>query len=191
MDFFYRYLIWALWLAWLIYWRASSFNVKSARRKEPPWARIAHAVPLLLAVVLVMINPQPDGGFLFQRFIAASLTQYATGVGLLLLGLGLSVWARIELGRNWSDTVTIKDDHELVVRGPYARIRHPIYSGILLAFVGTAIARGEWRGLLSVVLVFVAFWQKLRREERWMRETFGDAYALYCRRTAALIPFVF
>ena len=87
--------------------------------------------------------------------------------------------------------MTIKVDHELVTSGPYRMVRHPIYTGLLLAFLGTAIARGEWRGLLAVALALWAFWRKSRVEERLMREQFGGAYEEYSQRVAALIPFVF
>jgi len=78
----------------------------------------------------------------------------------------------------------------LITSGPYRFVRHPIYSGLLLAFVGTALARAEWRGVLAVVLVVWALWRKLRTEEQRMREHFGPAYDEYARRTPALIPFI-
>jgi protein-S-isoprenylcysteine O-methyltransferase Ste14 len=83
----------------------------------------------------------------------------------------------------------VKEGHELITSGPYALVRHPIYTGLLLAFVGCAMARGEWRGLLAVVLVFVALWRKLRLEEKWMRAHFGAPYETYSRRVAALVPY--
>jgi protein-S-isoprenylcysteine O-methyltransferase Ste14 len=133
----------------------------------------------------------PGGGVLFERFLPWSYATYWSGTALLALGLAFSVWARVYLGRNWSGTVTVKLDHELIRGGPYARVRHPIYTGLLLAFIGTAIVRAEWRGVLAVLIVFVALWRKLRLEERWMIETFGDQYRRYRERTAALIPFLF
>jgi len=86
--------------------------------------------------------------------------------------------------------VTIKQDHELVTSGPYAFVRHPIYTGLLLAIGGSAIALGEWRGVVALVLAAAALWMKLRVEERWMREQFGAAYTAYAARVAALVPFV-
>ena len=112
----------------------------------------------------------------------------AIGAAVNLAGLLFTVWARIHLGRNWSGTVTLKQDHELITSGPYAWVRHPIYTGLLLGFVGLAIARGEWRSILAVVIIALAFWRKLRIEESWMLEQFGDAYRSYRRRVAALIP---
>jgi protein-S-isoprenylcysteine O-methyltransferase Ste14 len=94
------------------------------------------------------------------------------------------------LRANWSATVTVKQQHELIRSGPYAIVRHPIYSGILLAFIGSALARGQWRGVLALAIVIVALWRKMRLEERWMSETFGDEYQRYRARTAALIPFL-
>jgi protein-S-isoprenylcysteine O-methyltransferase Ste14 len=94
------------------------------------------------------------------------------------------------LAGNWSSDVTLKRDHELIVTGPYAFVRHPIYTGILLGFVGTALAVGEWRAVLAVALAGVAFWRKLGIEEAVMRRQFGETYARYVARVPALIPFV-
>jgi len=104
------------------------------------------------------------------------------------LGLALTVWARMHLGANWSGTVTVKQDHELVRSGPYAWVRHPIYTGLLLMLAGTALALGEWRGVLALLIAFAALWRKLKLEERWMRETFGTAYDDYRRSVKALLP---
>jgi protein-S-isoprenylcysteine O-methyltransferase Ste14 len=112
------------------------------------------------------------------------------GAALNLVGLSLAIWARGHLGRNWSGVVTIKEDHELITGGPYAMVRHPIYTGLLLAFVGLALARGEWRGIFGVLIAAGAFWRKLKVEERWMLERFGDKYQTYSQRVSALIPFV-
>ena len=100
------------------------------------------------------------------------------------------MWARHCLGRNWSRSVTIKEDHELIVSGPYTLVRHPIYTGLLTGSLGTAIAMTEVRGLVALALIFLALWGKLRMEERWMREEFGASYKAYSGRVAALIPFV-
>jgi protein-S-isoprenylcysteine O-methyltransferase Ste14 len=119
--------------------------------------------------------------------------QVFSGVGAALVaaGLLLTVWARVQLGRNWSDVVTIKKDHDLVTAGPYRTVRHPIYSGLLLAVIGVAIAIGEWRGAAAVAVITWAFCWKLRVEERFMREQFGRQYEDYSGRVSALIPFVY
>ena len=101
-----------------------------------------------------------------------------------------SIWARFVIAGNWSDFVQVKQDHELIVDGPYRWVRHPIYTGLLLMFAGTALAVGEWRGALAVVVAAAAFWRKLKLEEAVMRHQFGDAYAEYAARVPALVPFV-
>ncbi|MGH8231140.1 MAG: methyltransferase family protein [Steroidobacteraceae bacterium] len=186
----YGQLIPALWIAWLIYWRLSAAGVKPATRVESTLSRTGHYLPLIIAGVLLWMRRIPDGGLLFERFWPRSAQAYWCGVALVAAGLAFSLWARRTIGRNWSGNVTVKQDHELVTSGPYALVRHPIYTGLLLMFIGTAIARGEWRGLLAVLIVLVALWRKLRLEERWMTETFGDAYRRYRERTAALIPWL-
>jgi protein-S-isoprenylcysteine O-methyltransferase Ste14 len=93
--------------------------------------------------------------------------------------------------RNWSRSVTIKQDHELITTGPYALLRHPIYTGSLAGFLGLAIALSEVRGFVAFALMFLVFWVKLSMEERWMRSQFGETYATYVHRTAALVPYLF
>ncbi len=123
-------------------------------------------------------------------FMARSELSYWIAAAVTAAGLLFSVWARAHLGRNWSGSVTIKADHELITTGPYRLARHPIYTGLLLAFAGTALIVAEWRAVLAFVIAFLALWRKLKLEERWMREQFGAAYDDYARRVAALVPFL-
>jgi protein-S-isoprenylcysteine O-methyltransferase Ste14 len=190
MRLLYHYLIPGLWLVWIAYWRISAADVKPTQRHESPGSRAAHLLPLLVAAVLLWIRGDAEDGWLFHRFLARSLTLFWIGTAITAAALGFSAWARVHLGRNWSATVTVKQDHELIRTGPYSIVRHPIYTGVLFAFIGTALAIGQWRGVLAVVIVFVAFWRKLRLEERWMSETFGEEYRRYRARTKALIPFI-
>lgn len=113
------------------------------------------------------------------------------GAAVTLAGLLFAVWAREHLGRNWSSAVTIKHDHELITTGPYAVVRHPIYTGILAGFLGLAIAISQVRCFVVVVLIFLGFWAKFSIEEQWMRSQFGETYAGYVQRTAALVPYLF
>ena len=184
-----EYAVPALWVAWLLYWWAASRNVKVTRRKESVASRLGHVVPLGLAVWL-LAAPRLPGGLLGGRFLPATLSVYALGLAVLFTGLAFTVWARIWLGRNWSGTVTLKEGHELICSGPYRFVRHPIYTGLLVAFAGSAIARSEWRGLVALAIAFVALWRKLKLEERWLGETFGEAYARYRAEVPALIPFL-
>jgi len=184
-----QYAIAGLWVAWIVYWWASSRNVKTTVRHESVPSRLAHVIPLAIGAWMIGASRMP-GGVLTGRLLPASVWIFFAGVIIVAAGLGFTVWARIHLGRNWSGTVTLKEGHELIVTGPYRFVRHPIYSGLLLAFVGSAIARGEWRGVAAVALAFAALWGKLKLEERWLGEAFGEAYARYRAEVAALIPFV-
>jgi protein-S-isoprenylcysteine O-methyltransferase Ste14 len=189
MQAIHAHLIPDLWLAWAIYWWISARSIKAVRRREGAASRAAHVAPLVVAALLLAPSTLP-GGFLCQRLLPASLATFWIGATSVALGLGFSAWARARLGGNWSGTVTIKHGHELIRSGPYAYVRHPIYTGLLAALVGSAIARGEWRGLVAVVIAFAALWRKLKLEERWLIETFGESYACYRAEVAALIPFL-
>ena len=184
----YYSLVPALWVAWAIYWWIAARGVKPVERRESVASRLGHALPLAAAALLFMVPSMP--GWLGERFIASGEATYLGGVALVVAGLLLCVWARVVLGGNWSGTVTLKRGHEIVRDGPYRRLRHPIYTGLLLMFIGSAIARGEWRGLLAVAVVFAALWRKLKLEERWLGEHFGAAYAAYRECSWALIPFI-
>ena len=176
-------------LCWAALWAVASIGVKASTRREPMLSRLAHLVPLALAVVLLW-GPAPPVAWLRSRFVDDSRWPPWAGAALVAAGLLFAVWARVHLGRNWSGIVTVKQDHELVTGGPYAIVRHPIYSGLVLAFIGSAIANGEWRGVVAVAIVAAAFWRKLRVEERWMGEQFGAEYERYRRRVPALVPFL-
>jgi protein-S-isoprenylcysteine O-methyltransferase Ste14 len=110
------------------------------------------------------------------------------GLVLTMAGCGFAAWARLALGSNWSGTATIKENHELVVKGPYRLARHPIYSGILIACLGTTLAIGEWRCIVGLIVVSLGLALKVTQEERLMVATFPEAYPLYRRRVKALIP---
>jgi protein-S-isoprenylcysteine O-methyltransferase Ste14 len=189
MTLVYRYLFPALWLGWLAYWWFASRDVKPTARQEGEGSRAAHVVPLAIASALLFM-PRSPVAVLGEHFIANTLWTFWIGAALTLAGLLFSVWARVRLGRNWSAYVTVKEGHELVTDGPYRLARHPIYTGLLLGFIGSALALGQWRGIVAVALAIFALWRKSRLEEQWMRERFGQAYDDYARRVSAIIPFV-
>jgi len=180
-------LIPGLWLVWGGYWLATSRNVKTTVWQESAVSRSMHIAPLAVAVLLLSLPRFPWWG-LDGHVLPWVPAVYWVGAALTALGLLFAVWARRRLGKNWSGTVTVKADHELVTAGPYRYVRHPIYSGVLLGFVGSAIARDEWRGWVAVLLAAAAFSAKLRLEERQMRHIFGAAYEDYAARVSALIP---
>jgi protein-S-isoprenylcysteine O-methyltransferase Ste14 len=177
-----------LWAGWALYWIGSARGVKRARRRESLSSRALHVVPLGLAATLLAVPAVP--GWLGARWLPPSAGTAALGTSLVGAGLALSVYARRVLGGNWSASVTLKEGHEIIATGPYRMIRHPIYTGLLAAILGTAVARGEWRGVLAFALSFAALWRKLRLEEHWLGEAFGERYADYRRRTWALLPYI-
>jgi protein-S-isoprenylcysteine O-methyltransferase Ste14 len=181
-------LIPALWLAWVIYWIVAARRVKPVAWRESRLSRASHHLPLLLAFGLLAPPSMP--GWLGAQWIEQSWSLFVVGAGLVVAGLLFSVWARVLLGGNWSGTVTLKQGHEIVRAGPYRWIRHPIYTGLLLAFCGSALALGQWRGLIGVALLLAAYWRKIGLEERRLEQHFGAAYADYRRRSWALIPLV-
>jgi protein-S-isoprenylcysteine O-methyltransferase Ste14 len=136
------------------------------------------------------LDPAHPAALALPRVLAVWPLVLLAGAAVTIAGLLFAVWARVYLGRNWSRSVTIKEDHELITTGPYALARHPIYTGILTGLLGTAIALSQVRGFIAFALFFFAFWIKLRMEEQWMRSQFGETYVTYAHQTAALVPFL-
>ena len=171
------------WAAFWIYWLLAAFSMKRGR---VPWARELRirAVFVVLLVVLIRL-----GAF---RGHGLNTDPWRAGLGLLLfaLGLGFAIWARVHIGRNWGTPMSQKDDPELVTSGPYHLVRHPIYSGILVAGVGTAVAL-SWLSLIVVALAGVYFVYSATVEERTMAKQFPETYPAYRRSTKMLVPFVF
>lgn len=189
MELLYHYLFPAMWISYVAYWSAMSADVKVTERLEPLSSRLTRLVLLACAVALLCL-PGVLFPLLNRRFLPDSIVCFWSGAAITAGGLCFSVWARRHLGKNWSQAVTLKEGHELITTGPYSLVRHPIYTGLLLGFLGSAVARGELRGLLAVVLVFVALWRKLKLEEKWMRAQFGQPYEDYSRHVAALVPYI-
>jgi protein-S-isoprenylcysteine O-methyltransferase Ste14 len=184
------YLIPALWAVWIAGWGLAARDVKPARWKEKRRDAIFNRVPVLLGIVLFTLPARVLPAVLGQRIVPAGPEAPFYGVVLTALGLAVAGWARWHLGRNWSAEVSVKEGHTLIRSGPYRAVRHPIYSGMLLALIGTSLAIGSARGFIATALILAGFMVKLSAEEARMRETFAD-YAEYCRHTARLIPGVF
>ena len=185
----YPSIVAVLWIVWLSYWAVAGRRVKQAQWREPLQLQLLHQGPLVVAGALLATSHLWPPSF-NARFLPAGQIEGAVGVVLVVLGLGFAVWARRHLGTNWSSAVELKDRHMLIRSGPYAWVRHPIYTGLLVAAVGTAVVVGERRGVLAVALAFVALVYKSRHEERRMQESFPE-YADYQRTTPALIPFIY
>jgi protein-S-isoprenylcysteine O-methyltransferase Ste14 len=179
-----------VWIAFLLYWQIKAANTKTTQRLEPAASRILRVFIFLIAIVILSTTRIPLPWLYLQPW-PQGLWPFWLGAAVAIAGLLFAVWAREHLGSNWSRSVTLKQDHELITTGPYAVIRHPIYTGILAGFLGTAIAISQVRGFIALLLVFLVFWAKLRMEEEWMRSEFGETYATYAHRTAALVPYLF
>src|SRR5882672_1498548 len=164
-----------LWALWIFYWFVSAWRVRRTARTETS-AHRSTTLLIMIPAVALLANTGLNFGPLNHRFVPD--TDQARGVGLMLTvaGLAITVWARIHLGQFWSARVSLKEGHQLIQSGPYARVRHPIYSGLLLALLGTALFVGEYRAILAVLLVFIAHRQKAVREERLLAEQFGEAF---------------
>ncbi len=189
MQFLHHWLITALWVAWYIYWRIAAFNVKPTVRQVATRLQLASTMGLI-AALLLLGNFGFRWGILSEPIWPRTDLTFWLGVVIMALGIAFTVWARVTLGRNWSSTITLKQNHELIQTGPYDWVRHPIYTGVLMMVVGTAIAVGEWRALLAAALVLGSLLIKLRIEEKWMTDYFGPGYAAYSKRVAMLIPWL-
>jgi protein-S-isoprenylcysteine O-methyltransferase Ste14 len=177
------------WMAVIVYWIWSARDVKAAAKFEPPFRRLAlYVLPLVIAALLLGPGEWFGRSFLRESFVPHSTLVLSVGLAGCIAGAVLACYARFILGRNWSGTVQLKQNHELIQRGPYRFVRHPIYTGLLLLFLGNAIMVGDWRGLLAVAIVFISFWRKLRLEESWLSQHFGVRYTEYAARTKALFP---
>ncbi len=190
MLWFYEAFFPAVWTIFLLYWQIKAAGNKATQRLEPAFSRMLRALTFMVAIVLLS-TPRIPLPWLYVQLWPSGYWAFWVGAAVTVAGLLFAVWARAHLGRNWSRSVTIKQDHELITTGPYAVARHPIYTGILAGFVGTVIALGQVRGVIAFVLVFLVIWAKLRMEERWMRSQFGETYAAYAGRTAALVPYLY
>lgn len=188
MRLVYNNLFTVLWVAFLVYWRVMAMNVKATERLEPAASRALRVTALLVAIILLSV-PFHIAWLNYQLWPQGLFTFWA-GAAITAAGLMFCVWARMHLGRNWSSDVTIKEDHELIVTGPYSLVRHPIYTGLMFGFLGTVLALAEVRGVLGFLLITLALLYKLRLEEKWMRAQFGETYEAYSSRVAALVPYV-
>ena len=176
-----------LWLCWLVYWLAAARRTAPNKRMETQSEGASYRLPLAIGVFLTVFWRMP----LFLR-IPALWTQspLAGGAGLAftLAGLCFAVWARRHLGKYWSGRITLKENHRVIQTEPYAWVRHPIYSGLILALFGTAITLGTISAFAGVVFMLISFMRKLKIEETWLRSQFGAEYEAYQNRVKALIP---
>jgi protein-S-isoprenylcysteine O-methyltransferase Ste14 len=172
----------------LAYWFVSAAKLKAIKKREPHRERAFYMAAMIISYILMFNDALSNVGGLGKRFVPESAQIGEAGVALTFAGIALAIWARWHLGQNWSATVTVKEGHELIRTGPYRRIRHPIYTGMLLAFAGTALALGEYRGVLALLIAGTGFFLKARKEERYLIQEFGEPFQEHLRHTGMFFP---
>ncbi len=171
----------------LFYGLLAVLGTRQTKRRESLFSRLPHVAAMIVAYVLLLARPVALGP-LSHRFLPNSQATAWAGVLLTACGMAVATWARVHLGANWGMNVKIRANHTLVRTGPYARVRHPIYSGLLLAISGTALAQGEWRGLVALAVVLTALSIKAKREEAFLRGEFGSEFNEHARYAGLFLP---
>lgn len=181
-----RILEWT-WVTFGAYWLIVSRRGKAAQTSESPVYRILRL--LLLVITFTLLFEQWTAvGFLGRNFLPRTQSLSYSGFGLALAGLAIAMWARISLGEYWSDQIALKVDHQLVRTGPYARMRHPIYSGVLLGVAGGALLVDEWRGVLAFLLLLTNYIVKAKREDKILSGAFPTEFTSHKKSAGFLLP---
>jgi protein-S-isoprenylcysteine O-methyltransferase Ste14 len=178
-----------IWVAWLISWGVGSFFSARTEKHVRTWDSRAYRIPILVGAILLtpwtarVLGERPlwqvgtSGTYLLAAMTAA--------------GCLFTWWARIHLGRFWSNAITRKEGHRVIDTGPYGLVRHPIYTGLIAAMIATGIAVGTATAMLGALLIAFGLWQKARMEEGFLTNELGaEAYGPYCRRVPMLVPFL-
>lgn len=184
-----RILIGLLWIGWAGYWIIAARNNLTNRRTESLLTGASYRVLLVIGILLLAL-PVRSRTFLELFLWPQSTLTVMTGLTMTIGGLSIAIWARRHLGRYWSGRITLKVNHRVIQSGPYALVRHPIYSGILLALVGTVVSIGTVQSCLGLAMMFLSFVRKLTLEERWLCTDLGAEYENYRHRVKALIPYL-
>jgi protein-S-isoprenylcysteine O-methyltransferase Ste14 len=175
------------WAVFGIYWIAAAFTQSRARRREPVLERLLHVLWVACGFVLLSRDDLPIGP-LNRQFLPHRLWIASLGAALTVAGVGIAIWARNHLGRNWSAEVTIREEHKLIRTGPYKYIRHPIYTGLLTAVLGTAIVVSEYRAIVAFGVFLIGWARKAKKEESFIAQEFGPAFEEHKRLTGFFLP---
>lgn len=174
------------WIIFIAVWIVAAISRKRTIYRENAAQRLSYSLLLFVGCYLVFASRRLGSPF----SLSANAIVAWVAAALCCIGLVFSIWARLTLGRNWSGTVTLKEGHELIERGPYRIVRHPIYTGLLAMIIATALASGHIIGSAGVLLAFFSFWIKLGYEEKVLLNQFPDQYAAYQKRVKRIIPLI-
>jgi protein-S-isoprenylcysteine O-methyltransferase Ste14 len=175
------------WLVLICYWVISAFRVRKNKKTQPAVSRLAISLVVIGAVEL-LFSSRLSSAMLNDSFMSYMPALRYFGILLLWGGVAFAIWARYHIGEYWSARVAVKEDHRVIDSGPYAHVRHPIYSGILLGLIGTALAVGNWRAVITFLVILIVLILKARAEEKLLTEQLGNAYVEYKKRTGMLTP---
>ncbi|MFT3901603.1 MAG: isoprenylcysteine carboxylmethyltransferase family protein [Niabella sp.] len=179
------------WLIVLTYWFISGLGAKKVEHQESFFKRfIQYWLPLIIAILLLGPGDWFGHSWLREQFIEHTNLVGFIGLSISIIGAIIACISRYKLGKNWSLSVQRKENHQLIQDGVYKFVRHPIYTGLLLLFIGNAIIVGDYRAIIAVLIVFVSLWLKLKREEKLLTKTFGTEYTEYKNQSKALIPYL-
>ena len=186
----YQFAAAGMWLIFCLIWLITAFGVKRNIVARPAWVRLPARIAIVVVVLLVFARRVDDRLLLASvAVLLASPVVALIGTLLCAAGIAFAIWARMVIGRNWGTPMTLKRGHELVTTGPYAYVRHPIYSGVLLAMSGSVLVMSLlW--LVVLLLNGLQFIYAARKEEQLLLKTFPNEYAAYMQRTKMIIPFV-
>jgi len=181
-------LCWGIFFVLIIVWM---FSAKRVAERDRRWT-YSWIVLAAFVAVFIFVTRETHLAALLGGAAHRSATPLVglCADAIVLAGLAIALWARVELGRNWNLNPSIQEDHELIERGPYVHVRHPMYSGLLLMLLGTVLWYGSWIGGILFIACLVGTWLKLRREERLLTAHFGTSYLRYKERVKALVPFI-
>ena len=176
-----------IWLAWVVSWVVASFWSGRTKSHVRTWDSWVYRLPILIGAIL--LSPWTAGALgASQLYDPGNIGTYLLAL-VVLFGISFTWWARIHLGRFWSNAITHKEDHRVVDTGPYGVVRHPIYTGLIIAILATGVAVATWTSLLGALLISFGEWQKARMEEGFLTAELGaEAYGPYCKRVPMIVP---
>jgi protein-S-isoprenylcysteine O-methyltransferase Ste14 len=178
-----------IWIIWLVSWIAASFWSGRTQRQVGALETWSYRTAMIAGGIL--LAPWTAKLFGEQQLWNVGYASVSAFAAVMLVGLAFAWWARIHLGRLWSSAITRKEGHRIVDDGPYALVRHPIYTGLIVALLATAGAEAVLTAIFGVALIISGIWLKAHTEERFLMVEFdADAYAAYRRRVPMLVPFL-